>query len=116
MKQKDRIPDLTIWLFGSLIIWLVAIWVALLIGTNTSSFVLYAIDKMQAQARRSRIPEKTLYLSAFFGGSIGALLAMHLFRHKTKKLSFQLVLALLILIEVGFVYWMTTGQSLLQFL
>lgn len=106
MRKKDRIPHLTIWLFGVIIFWLLAtmyiknIWIALLLGTNTSAFFLYMIDKLQAQAHRRRIPEKTLYLAAFLGGSGGALVAMQLFRHKTKKISFQLILAFLILIQI----------------
>lgn len=54
------------------------------------SFALMGIDKALARAERRRIPEKTLFLSAILGGSIGALLGMYLFRHKTLHRSFRL--------------------------
>lgn len=51
---------------------------------NTLSFLLFALDKYKARRNLWRIPEKTLFLSAILGGSIGALAGMYLFRHKTK--------------------------------
>jgi uncharacterized membrane protein YsdA (DUF1294 family) len=52
-----------------------------------------------------RVPERLLYLASFLGGSIGALAAMKLLRHKTSKVSFQIVLALLILLQILIVLW-----------
>ena len=75
-----------------------------LLSCNAASFLLYSFDKLQAVTKRKRIPELVLYLSAFLGGPIGALLAMQIMRHKTRKLSFQLVLGILILIELGIGY------------
>ena len=77
---------------------------------NLGAFLLFGIDKVQAQTRGFRIPERLLYLASFLGGSAGALLAMNLLRHKTRKISFQLVLAVLILIQVAIIlYW--NGQT-----
>lgn len=67
---------------------------------NLASFTLFGIDKIQAQAHGRRVPEYTLYLATLAGGSIGALAAMQLFRHKTRKVGFQVVMAILILIHV----------------
>lgn len=54
------------------------------------SFGLYWRDKQQARNQGWRTPEKVLHASELCGGWPGALLAQQLFRHKTRKLSFQL--------------------------
>ncbi|MFQ6575775.1 DUF1294 domain-containing protein [Pseudomonas sp. UM16] len=54
------------------------------------SFTLYWRDKHQARARAWRTPENVLHASELCGGWPGALLAQQAFRHKTRKLSFQL--------------------------
>ncbi len=48
------------------------------------AFVLYGVDKHKAQAGKWRIPEAVLLGVGLLGGSMGALLGMYLFRHKTK--------------------------------
>lgn len=64
---------------------------------NLFAFVLFGIDKSRSQETGARrIRERTLWLSMLIGGSLGALLAMHLFRHKTKKISFQAVAAIIL--------------------
>jgi uncharacterized membrane protein YsdA (DUF1294 family) len=57
---------------------------------NALGFLLMLIDKQKARKGRWRIPERTLFLTAAIGGSVGSLLGMHTFRHKTKHLSFTL--------------------------
>ena len=51
---------------------------------NLLAFALMGIDKEKARRHKWRIPEKTLFLSALLGGSVGAIAGMQLFRHKTK--------------------------------
>lgn len=77
--------------------------VLVLLSINLSTFLLYGLDKLLALINTQRIPEKILYAAALFGGSAGALSGMYLFRHKTRKISFQLILALLILVQIVFV-------------
>lgn len=55
---------------------------------NIVAFFLMGIDKKKARTGAWRIPEKTLFLSAILGGSIGSICGMQLFRHKTKHKSF----------------------------
>ena len=57
---------------------------------NLLLFVLMGIDKRRARMGAWRIPERTLFLTAALGGSIGGIIGMQLFRHKTKHLSFKL--------------------------
>ena len=52
---------------------------------NFITFIVFAIDKVNAQEHRSRIKIVTLLGLSFIGGSIGALLAIYLLHHKTKK-------------------------------
>ncbi|MFJ2983102.1 MULTISPECIES: DUF1294 domain-containing protein [unclassified Pseudomonas] len=53
--------------------------------------LLYWHDKRQARAQAWRTPEKLLHAGELVGGWPGALVAQQLFRHKTRKLSYQLV-------------------------
>ena len=71
---------------------------------NIVAFFLMGIDKKKAQTGAWRIPEKTLFLSAILGGSIGALAGMRVFHHKTRKTKFRLgvpVALLLWLLLIG---------------
>ena len=56
---------------------------------NLLTFVFYGVDKRRAQKGAWRIPEKTLLLLPLLGGSIGGILGMQVFRHKTKHWYFQ---------------------------
>jgi len=77
---------------------------------NLSTFILYGYDKIQAirdQKSIRRVSEARLLLLAFLGGSIAALIAMLLFRHKIKKVSFLIkyfVVFILDLIIWYFIY------------
>ena len=64
-----------------------------LVVVNLAAFFVFGIDKWKARRGSWRVPEQTLALLGFLGGWPGALLAMRLFRHKTRKKSFQMKLA-----------------------
>ena len=69
-----------------------------LVLINFAAFFLYRADKKRAKSGKWRISEKALLLIALFGGSLGAFLAMQIFRHKTKHWYFAIgVPAMLIL-------------------
>ena len=57
-----------------------------LIVINAAAFLLMLIDKVKAKKNLWRIPEATLFWVAAIGGSIGRLLGMYTFRHKTKHI------------------------------
>ena len=80
---------------------------AYLISINTMTLLLYGYDKRQAVAGRTRVPEIALHLVALLGGSPGAFMGQGLFRHKTRKLSFQMVFAAIALLQIaaGYGYW-----------
>ena len=59
-----------------------------LIIINIIAFIVYAVDKYKAINNKRRISEMTLYTIGFIGGFLGSILAMILFRHKTRKFRF----------------------------
>jgi len=59
-----------------------------LIIINIIAFIAYAVDKYKAINNKRRISEMTLYTIGFIGGFLGSILAMILFRHKTRKFRF----------------------------
>ena len=74
--------------------------VGLIVIWNIVSFALFAIDKKRAEANKWRIKEATLFLSAFAMGGVGALLGMNLLRHKTKHMSFKILIPLAVLVNI----------------
>lgn len=70
-----------------------------LLVINLAGLFSMAIDKQRARKHRWRIPEKTLFLIAALGGSIGSILGMFLFHHKTRHLSFRLGLPLILALQ-----------------
>ena len=74
------------------IIWLIII--------NLLTFILFVIDKERAVRHKYRISEFTLLTLAFMGGSVGALLAMSLVRHKTQKRIFTVGIRLMLAMHV----------------
>lgn len=72
-----------------------------LIIINAVAFLLMLADKQKAKRGGWRIPETTLLASALFGGSIGALAGMYLFRHKTRHLKFTLGIPLILAVQIG---------------
>ena len=68
---------------------------------NLFAFTLMGIDKEKARRGAWRIPEKHLFLSVIRGGSIGGILGMQFFRHKTKHWYFKYGFPLIFLLQVG---------------
>ena len=73
---------------------------------NAAGFLLMLIDKVKAKKNLWRIPEKTLFLTSIFGGSIGSLAGMYLFRHKTQHPTFTLGMPLILAVQVVAVVWL----------
>ena len=77
---------------------------AYLLVVNIFAFVLYALDKHRAKKHMYRYPESFLIFTAAIGGSVGALCAMLLLRHKTKHRKFTVTVPLLLLVQCAAVY------------
>lgn len=96
------------WFFElSVLIQILSIYFVLI---NIITFFAYGFDKMKSRGDGRRTPEKTLWLLTLLGGSPAALLAMQYFRHKTKKISFQAIIIIIIAVQV------TAGIYLYTFL
>ena len=72
---------------------------------NAIAFLLMLVDKIKARKNRWRIRERTLFFSALLGGSVGALLGMYTFRHKTQHLSFTLGMPAILIAQVALAIW-----------
>ena len=81
-----------------MILKIVLIWLLLI---NLTGILLMALDKRKARKNLWRIPEKTLFLVAFLGGSLGCMFGMYRFHHKTLHASFRYGLPLIFFAELG---------------
>ncbi len=68
---------------------------------NLLALIFMYADKRLAQKRKWRIPEKTLFLVAGLGGSLGGLFGMYLFRHKTRHWYFVVGFSVLLLAHIA---------------
>lgn len=80
-----------------LLILLMAIW-------NLITFAMMGIDKARAKADKRRISEKTLLMSSFIMGAAGITAGALVFHHKTRKLKFQILIPLSILVNIAIIY------------
>ena len=78
---------------------------------NAATFLLMLADKGMARKNAWRIPERTLLLAAALGGSLGALIGMQLFRHKTKHLRFALGLPIMLAIHCLLLVFLLTKTA-----
>lgn len=75
-----------------------------LIIWNVIVFLTYGIDKLKAIKNGWRISEKALLMLAFCMGGVGAYLGMQTFRHKTKKLKFNILVPLAVIFNIAIIY------------
>ena len=67
---------------------------------NLVGFFSMFLDKQKAKRGKWRIPEKTLFLLAIIGGSLGTTLGMHVFRHKTKHWYFKFGMPMILIVQI----------------
>lgn len=80
------------------------------VGLNGLTFLLYGYDKHCAKKGAWRVPEWQLLLAAACFGSIGALLAMKVFRHKTKHAKFTIGVPVLLGVQIiAVVKWLVVS-------
>ena len=80
-------------------------WLAVI---NLLTFIVYGADKRRARKGKWRVPEKTLFLLPLLGGSIGALLGMRVFHHKTKHWYFVWGIPAILLAQIALAVWIYT--------
>ncbi len=80
-----------------------------LLAINALLFILMGVDKLKAKRGLWRIPEKTLFLTAVLGGSIGGILGMRVFRHKTRHNSFKFGFPAILIAQLALVGWIANN-------
>lgn len=78
---------------------------------NLVGFVMMCVDKQLAIHHKNRVPERVLFLIAIIGGSLGGILGMYAFRHKTKHLSFVIGMPVILLAQIIVLYFLLGGQN-----
>lgn len=79
-----------------------------LVIVNVIDFILMGADKRKAVRGAWRIPEATLFLFALIGGSLGGILGMHFFHHKTKHWYFKWGMPAILAAHLV-LYWLVRG-------
>lgn len=78
------------------------VYLVVLLIMSFYAFFMYGKDKkMSKSGTNVRVKEKTLLFGAVFGGAIGSWLGRIVFRHKTNKVYFSLIIYLSLLLEIG---------------
>lgn len=72
---------------------------------NLLGLLLMAFDKVRARHGGRRIRERTLFLTALLGGSVGCWTGMYLFRHKTKHRAFVLGMPAILAAQLALIGW-----------
>ena len=78
--------------------------IAYLTAVNLLLFLTMGMDKRAARRGARRVPERVLFALAVIGGSLGGVLGMVIFRHKTRKPLFAIGFPLLLLAQM-FILW-----------
>lgn len=73
---------------------------------NLLGFFIMFLDKQKARQGKWRISEKTLFLTALLGGSLGTTLGMHTFRHKTKHWYFKYGMPLILFLQAVLLFFL----------
>ena len=82
---------------------------AYLILINLIGFVTMGIDKRKARKKLWRISESTLFFIAIIGGSLGSILGMRVFHHKTRHWYFVYGMPLILVLQVVLTYFIAKG-------
>ncbi len=77
-----------------------------LVLINLIGFIAFGIDKRKAKKHKRRVPEKRLIFIAIIGGSIGALLGMNVFHHKTLHKKFTIGIPLILILQIAIVIFL----------
>ena len=89
----------------------IALFLYYLKAINVVTFLVYGVDKAKAKRSKWRISEATLLGLAVVGGSIGALLGMKVWHHKTLHKKFKYGLPLILLAQIALIALLVWNRS-----
>ena len=89
---------------------------AYVVIVNLVGFALMGIDKYKAIKRGFRIPEATLFTVAIIGGSIGSIIGMFFFRHKTRHWYFVYGMPVILILQIALLVYIINGPFDIAFL
>ncbi|NTV78042.1 MAG: DUF1294 domain-containing protein [Clostridiales bacterium] len=75
--------------------------VVYVIVMNLLGFLVMGIDKYKAKKQAWRVPESTLFILAIIGGSLGSIVGMYAFRHKTRHWYFVYGLPFIFVLQIA---------------
>ena len=90
--------------------------VAYILVINFIAFLLMGIDKRRAIKHAFRIPEATLFTIAVIGGSLGSIIGMYYFHHKTRHWYFVYGMPLILILQVALLVFIYNGPFEIAFL
>lgn len=76
-----------------------------IIAASVAAFIVYGVDKICAKRNWRRVSEISLLMTALLGGSIGALMGMIVWRHKTLHAKFTIGVPVILLLQIGLLAW-----------
>jgi len=85
-----------------------------LVSINLVAIIAYGIDKRAAKKGLWRVPEIRLHTLELLGGWIGAFVAQKIFRHKTKKKSYQAMFWLMLVFQIAIIYYILTFLKIIK--
>ena len=85
-----------------------------LVSINLVTIIAYGVDKRAAIKGNWRIPEVRLHALELLGGWIGAFIAPKIFRHKTKKKSYQTMFWLMLALQIAIIYYVLSFLNIIK--
>jgi uncharacterized membrane protein YsdA (DUF1294 family) len=83
---------------GQFYLWWIGFW-------SIVTIILYGIDKAAAKVSTRRVPERVLHFLALIGGFLGGWIGRAVFRHKTRKVIFMIVLSISTILHLAILYF-----------
>ena len=83
---------------------------------NAVGFIIMGMDKRRAKKHAFRIPEATLFTIAVIGGSLGSIIGMYYFHHKTRHWYFVYGMPLILFLQVALLVFIYNGPFEIAFL
>ena len=83
---------------------------------NAVGFIIMGMDKRRAKKHAFRIPEATLFTIAVIGGSLGSIIGMYYFHHKTRHWYFVYGMPLILILQVALLVFIYNGPFEIAFL